>query len=158
MIALLALLACSSTAVPDAAPPVPEALARQECDVCGMTVAGQPPPRGQVQHRDGTHLHFCSLGDLRAHLEAPSPHGAVVATWVELLPAGDPLALPLDALPVGRAEEASFVVGFARPGTMGRPALAYARSAEAEVAAAALGGRVVGWAALRAAPSFEDPR
>jgi nitrous oxide reductase accessory protein NosL len=137
---------------------VPEPSADHVCDVCGMFVSGQPAPRGQVLYRDGTHAHACAVGDLRALVQAPSAHGAVIATWVETVPAGFDPAAPAGApLPWMPADDGWYVVGFARPGTMGRPTLAFATQEAARAAAERVGGRVVRWPALREAPSHRDP-
>jgi copper chaperone NosL len=129
-----------------------------ECAVCGMVVAEQPSPRGQVVHRDGQHGFFCSLGDLRAYLETPTAAGTPERVWVETLPAGfDPAsrdASPRDWVP---ADEAIHVVGVDRAGIMGRPILSFADAASAGTAAALPGARMTTWAALRATPFNELP-
>lgn len=157
-ILLVALLACGGRAAVDQAPALPESLVGQACGVCGMVVQEQPPPRAQLVHRDDVHVHFCSVGDLRAYLDAPSPHGPPRQAWVEVVPGdfdiGTAAALPLPLLAV---EEATYVVGFTRPLVMGRPALAFEAVDEARSAAARLGGFVVGWETLRATPSHLDP-
>jgi len=148
---LLLVLACGGTgqATLDARP---QPMGEAECDVCGMVVREQPAPRGQLLYQDGSRAYVCSIGDLRADLAAPSPHGKVVATWVESLPADfDPAAPPDGALPWIPADQARFVVGFARAGTMGQPGLSYADQAEAEAEAKKVGGHVVSWAQLQAA-------
>lgn len=159
MTLLLALLACGGPQ--QAAPPTPvepAPLAGTTCAACGMVVAEQPPPRGQVLHRDGTHAHLCSIGDLRAYLQAPNPHGQPLGTWVEALPAGyDPADTRSAALPWHDAETAHYVVGFHRPATMGRPALSFADAAAAAEASVRVGGHVVTWGDLRATPHHQDP-
>lgn len=159
MAAALTLAACSGTGATTATVDIaPQALEGQECAVCGMTVRDQPSPRGQVLHKDGTHLHFCSLGDLRAHLEAPSPHGRVLGTWVEALPADyDPGAHDTALQPVIPAERASYVVGFERPRVMGRPTLAFEDPTAAAAAAQRVGGHVVDWSRMTATPSHQVP-
>lgn len=157
---LTLMLACGPATAPDAptAAAAPEAFAGKTCAACGMVVAEQPPPRGQARHRDGTHAHLCSLGDLRAYLQAPSPHGKVHEVWVEALPAGyDPAAPGTAPLPWLDAADAHYVVGFERPGTMGRPALSFASPDQASEAASRVGGRVVDWSALSNAPHDTDP-
>ena len=155
---ILALLLACNEGGPVEAPVAPVEMADSECAVCGMILREQPSPRGQVQHRDGTHALLCSLGDLRAHLAAPSPHGAAVGVWVEALPPTfDPATNPTLPLPWIPAESASYVVGVPRPLVMGRPALSYREAAEAEAAAAVLGGRFVTWGALLQTPFSEDP-
>ena len=110
-----------------ASPHTPEALADQEDAVCGMFVREQSAPRAQVVHRDGSRFFFCSLSDLMAHRAAPSPHGAVVATFIEVMdPNEDPAETHADPHPWALSSELSFVVGVVRPGVMGRPVLSYA--------------------------------
>ncbi len=111
----------------------PQVLADQECAVCGMTARLQSAPRAQVIHRDGTELFFCSIGDLLVHRFAPSPHGKVVAIFVESMQASEePGRAHLDPHPWIAAAEATFVVGIERPGIMGEPVLVYREGAEAE--------------------------
>ena len=119
--------------------------------VCGMIVREQSAPRAQALHRDGERLFFCSLGDWLVHLAAPSPHGNVVATFVEVMAEHeDPLETHTDPHPWHEAEAASYVVGVERRGIMGEPVLAYADRATAErVAARHAGARVLDLAALR---------
>lgn len=155
----LLLIACTGQPTAERTSAVaPEGLTGQSCAVCGMIAREQPPPRGQVRHRDGTHLHFCSLGDMRAHIQAPSPHGAVTDSWVEALPAGyeraDRSRAPLTWIP---AEQASYVVGFERPRVMGVPALSFEMVSDATEAARRVGGRVVDWPAMRTTPAHQIP-
>jgi len=131
--ALFALLSAGcSEAAPEASEQTlrAESLSNHECAVCGMVVAEQPAPRAQVVHRDGTRRYFCSQGDLMSHLQAPSPHGAVQATFVEAL---DPLVKLEDVGKSERAwipaEAAQYLVGRKRRGIMGEPVLVYAADA-----------------------------
>ena len=153
---MLALLfACSSEATdaPVAIEPQPNELS--ECGVCGMTVGEQPAPRAQLQDRDG-HVHFCSIGDLRAFLSAPSPRGEALGIWVEALPQ-DYDAAGLDSSPQAwvPAEQATFVVGFQRGSVMGLPVLSYAEEGHADQAAKAVEGHTTDWGALKAT-SFDQ--
>lgn len=129
-----------------------------ECAVCGMVVREQPSPRGQVVHRDGEHAFLCSIGDLRAYVQAPGPRGEPVATWVEALPEGLDLgARDAAQQPWILAEGARYVVGFERSGVMGLPVGSYASAEAASLAASALAGREATWSALRATPFNELP-
>jgi nitrous oxide reductase accessory protein NosL len=111
----------------------PQDLAGQECAVCGMTARLQSAPRAQAIHRDGSQLFFCSIGDLLVHRSAPSPHGKVVAIFVESMQASEEPGLShVDPHPWIAAAEATFVVGIERPGIMGKPVLVYRDVAEAE--------------------------
>ena len=125
MTAILALLlACGggSTVAIDATPKPVEGA---ECEVCGMTVRDQPSPWAEVLHRDGERAFLCSVADLRAYLQNPSAHGKPVEVWVQALPADyDPSsAVGSDTYPWIPAADAVFVVGVARTGVMGVPAL-----------------------------------
>lgn len=150
MTLFLAMLACSSAKTETAAlDPVEIGLA--ECAVCGMVVREQPAPRAQVVHRDGERAHLCSIGDLRAYLAAPSPHGRTTAVWVEALPTGlAPADIGTALRPWQPAELAHYVLGVPRSGVMGEPVLSYGNSWEAEEEATRLSGRVVPWAELTA--------
>lgn len=159
MTALLAVLfACGGavTAPIDvAAAPVDLA----ECDVCGMTVRDQPSPWAEVLHRDGHRVFLCSVADLRAYLQNPSPHGNPVGVWVQAIPADYDFASGVgsETYPWIPATDATFVVGVARKGVMGIPALTYADRAVAEQAAAQYGGRVASWDVLQTLPFNEAP-
>jgi nitrous oxide reductase accessory protein NosL len=110
----------------------PEPIANAEDAVCGMLVREQPAPRAQAVHRDGTRVYFCSLGDLMAHLSAPSPHGKVHAIFVEVLePDEDPTQVNTQDHEWIVASDAVFVVGVPRTGIMGAPVLVYRDAAEA---------------------------
>jgi len=104
----------------------PQSFDGAECAVCGMTVADQASPRGQAQHRDGGHVHFCSVGDLAVYLESPGPAGPPLAVWVEALPLDlDPVEHDVASQPWIAVEDAVFVLGDPRR-VMGTPVLSYA--------------------------------
>jgi nitrous oxide reductase accessory protein NosL len=131
------LLGCAGEENPsDAKALDPEAFSDHACAVCGMLVRDQPAPRGQVVHRDGERAFTCSVADLLAYLEAPSPHGAPAAVFVEVLSADAP-PLKLQTAPHAwmDAESAGYVVGVDRPGIMGAPVLVYRDLESAEHAA-----------------------
>ena len=149
----IGLSACSgsSATTADPASTAAQPLARQMCEVCGMVVDEQPSPRGQLVHRDGTHLHFCSLGDMRIYLSAPSPRGKPVAMHVEDLPTSfDPAATDTVERPWIDATSAHYVVGFERAGIMGKPVATFSDRAAADQVAARVSGQVVSWEAWRA--------
>lgn len=130
-----------------------------ECAVCGMVVREQPAPRGQVLRRSGVREHACSLGDLRALLAVPSPHGKVEQAWVEVLPADATLdQLGHEPHPWAPAETAHYVAGVERPHVMGAPILSYASAGEADAAAARLGGYRTSWQSLNDTPFAEAPQ
>lgn len=120
-----------------------------ECAACGMIVREQPAPRAQIVHRDGERAFFCSIGDMVTYRASPSPHGEVVATHVEVLPAdADPATNDTARRPWVEAERAAFVLGVPRRQIMGEPVLVYATTGEAASAATRHGGRAVDWAEL----------
>jgi len=148
----------------EAAPPVrAAAIGPAECGACGMVVREQPAPRGQLVHRDGTRMFFCSLGDLIQYQQAPSPHGKAKAVFVEVQPASvDVNKVAMLPKPWISAEKAHFVLGVRRRTIMGPPVLAFATAADASAAAtrllaeghpaaAPLPWRALGPAVLRAA-------
>jgi copper chaperone NosL len=157
--ALLVFLGCGGGASNEAAAPlVAMEPAGAECAVCGMVVREQPSPRGQVVHRDGEHAFLCSLGDLRAYVQAPGPRGEPVATFVEALPAGHDLSkTDTAAQPWTAAADAHYLVGFDRPGVMGLPIGSFSSEEGAALAASALSGRQATWNALRTTPFNELP-
>jgi copper chaperone NosL len=124
-----------------------EPIGGAECAACGMVVREQPAPRGQLVFHDGTRAFACSAADLIQVLAAPSPHGKPTRVFIEVLDPDVPPAQVKSTTPTrwANAFEAHYVVGVARPGVMGPPVLAYASKNEADRAAAAFGGRAVGW-------------
>ena len=122
-----------------------------ECGVCGMVVREQPAPRGQMRHRDGKQVWFCSVGDMAQYLRAPSAHGKASHVWVEALPAdADPRRPDVAPRPWYPAAELHHVLGIARPGIMGAPVMSYAAAAEARAVVARSGGEVLPWTELQA--------
>jgi copper chaperone NosL len=131
----------------------PSPIATTSCEVCGMVVAEQPAPRGQLVYRDGTRAHFCSLGELRATVQGRSPHGSPVALYVEALPADfDPAANATAEQSWIPAEGATYLTGATRPMVMGLPLLSFADGAEAQEAATRLGLGVATWPDVRDTP------
>lgn len=151
MTAVIALLlgACSSGPASSELNVAPADLVDAECAVCGMVVGEQPAPRGQVVYRDGTHVHTCSIADLRALVQAPSPRGAPRAVYVEGLEASfDPASTDAAPRPWIAADDAWFVFGATRPMVMGLPVLTYADEAVATVVADGLSGSRARWDAV----------
>lgn len=130
-----------------------------DCGVCGMVVTEQPAPRAQVVHRGGERVYLCSIADLRAYLQSPSRRGPPAAVWVEALRDGDPLTRD-DTAPRGwvSPETLTWVVGFERPGVMGRPALGFSDASVAEATRAVLGARSATWQQLLETPFDRDPQ
>lgn len=117
-----------------------------ECASCGMIIREQPSPRGQLVHRDGTRAFFCSLADLAAYHDMPSPHGRVLGAWVEALPVElDPAAHDVTEQAWIDVNAAHFVVGVAPRRVMGTPALTYESADDASRVAARSGGRALRW-------------
>jgi len=155
LVALAFASACSETHDPERrAAASPAEIDDQEDPVCGMLTREQPAPRAQVVHRDGERAFPCSIGDLLVALASPSAHGRAADVFVEVLTVDeDPSLASRDAHAWRRAEEATFVVGVARPGVlvMGPPVLVYASREEARaVADRYAGATVLDFAALRA--------
>jgi nitrous oxide reductase accessory protein NosL len=132
----------------------------ESCAACGMVMDEQPAPRGQVVYSDGHHAHACSIADLLLVAQTPSPHGKVVATFVEVQDAAaDPVPSDAAVQPQERGEALHFVRGVARRGVMGAPVMAFRDAARAQAAAASHRGEVVDWAKLRAeGPGEVAPR
>ena len=160
MIVLAMLIACGGPGAPAVDVVVePQPVFGAECAVCGMMVAEQPAPRGQVVYRDRTHAHFCSIGDLRASLQAPSPHGKATHVYVEALPAAvDPALTNTAPLPWVDAQQAWFVFGAERPLVMGLPVLSFADSEAANAVAKRLGQPVVRWPTVIDTPFHTLPK
>jgi nitrous oxide reductase accessory protein NosL len=160
MRAVFALLlgACGSTTTTAEIDLAPADMTDAECAVCGMVVGEQPAPRGQVIYRDGTHLHTCSIADLRALVQAPSSRGTPTGVYVEGLEASfDVATTDLSPRPWITAEDAWFVFGATRPMVMGLPILTFADEAAATQAATALSGSQAQWDAVSTTPFNEAP-
>ncbi len=159
LIACLFLVACGGSKTSSADQKAqPDGFEGSSCAVCGMVVDEQPPPRGQVRHRDGSHRFTCSLGDLRAYVQAPNPLGDPTDIWVEDLGAGwQPDDSSYGARPWIAASDASYVVGLERPRVMGLPVASFKEPSAAEAMSKGEGRKVVTWAQLKATPFSEAP-
>jgi nitrous oxide reductase accessory protein NosL len=128
----------------------PVSIDDQEGAVCGMLVRDQSAPRAQVIHRDGERSFLCSIGDLLAYLEVPSPSGEPLEVLVEVMePDEDPLASHPEPHPWVSAAEAVYVIGIPRRGIMGEPVLVYVDVETAEQVTAGTSARLVDFAELQ---------
>lgn len=136
-------------AAPEAVDLEPVAISDQEGAVCGMLIREQSAPRAQVVHRDGERAFVCSIGDLLAYLDAPSPHGAPARVLVEVMQAQQPPAEShTGAHPWIDATAGVYVVDVERPQIMGPPVLVYRDRTAAEQAVAGGPGTILDWEAL----------
>jgi copper chaperone NosL len=127
----------------------PVAITDQEGAVCGMLIREQSAPRAQVVHRDGERAFVCSIGDLLAYLDAPSPHGAPAGVLVEVMqPEQRPADSHTGAHPWIAVEDAVYVVGIERTQIMGAPVLVYRDRAAAEQVATGEAAKILSWAEL----------
>jgi len=151
------LASCQSGASGPAVSGVAEDFDGHDCAACSMIVREQSAPRGQVIHRDGTRLYFCSVSDMLTYLQAPSPHGKVAAMWVETLdPAADPVAFDVSRHPWMDATRASYVLGVEKPRVMGVPIVAYASPEDAQrVVSRSEGAKFVDWETLKASEGLQ---
>lgn len=148
--------ACSRDGVSSAVDRAAQDFDGNECAACGMIVREQPSPRAQAVHRDGERVYFCSIGEALTYIAMPSPHGAIVATYVEVMaPDVDPTLNATERTPWVAAESATYVVGVARTHVMGEPVLALAARVDAARAATRLGGRVATWSQLTSGNALE---
>ncbi len=155
---VLLLGACGTTTTSSEVDLAPMDMTDAECAVCGMIVGEQPAPRGQVVYRDGSHLHTCSIADLRALVQAPSSRGTPTGVYVEGLEASfDPTSMDLAPRPWIAVEDAWFVFGATRNMVMGLPVLTYAEEAAATEATTALSGTQAQWEAVFATPFNQAP-
>lgn len=130
-------------------PAAAQAIGVAECAACGMVVREQPAPRGQLLHRDGKRVWFCSVGDLAQYLAAPSPHGKPRAVWVEALAAdAAPRRPDVGVRPWHLAESLHHVLGIDRPGIMGAPVMSYEDAAAARAVVERAGGEILPWPEL----------
>lgn len=149
---------CSRESANSAVDRTAHAIDGDECAACGMIVREQPSPRAQAVHRDGERVFFCSIGESVNYLSSPSPHGALIATYVEVLaPDADPALDATERRPWVPADQATYVVGVARPRVMGEALLAYPTRAQAAAAAARFHGRVASWTQLTGNEALAPP-
>ena len=129
----------------------PEPIAAASCAACGMTVAEQPAPRGQVVYRDGHHAHACSISDLVLVAQTPSPHGTPVAVFAEAQDTAiDPIPAETTVQPQHAVNALTFVKGAKRRGIMGTPVLAFMDAARARKVAGSLELSTSRWEELTA--------
>ena len=149
---LLALGACSTKGAEQTFDHSAHEVDGEECGACAMIVREQSAPRGQVLHRDGTRHFFCSVSDMLAWLEAPSPHGEAVGQWVEVLnPEADPADFDSAPKPWAPADQVTYVIGVPKPRVMGQPILTYRARVLADARAKQHeGARVLDYETLRA--------
>ena len=84
------------------------------------------------------------------YLDAPSPHGAASATYVEVLDESAAADVQTtDAHRWVKTEDASYVFGIEREGVMGMPVLVYDQLDAARTSASAHHGDVLSWDGLR---------
>ncbi len=151
-------IGCFQTLPESTADPSPIAMDEAACSVCGMLVAEQPSPRGQVVYKNGRHHHLCSLSELRAEVQNASPFGEPIAVYVEALPNDfDPTRMETHELPWIAANEAHYVGGVSRPRVMGIPLLSYAEEDVAQDVAARLGAKPISWQAVVDTPFSVAP-
>lgn len=156
LVALLTCVACSRGGASSGVDSSARDFAGDECAACGMIVREQPSPRAQVVHRDGERAFFCSIGEGLTYVATPSPHGAIVATYVEVMDgAADPAADATAPRPWMAATRATYVLGVRRPRVMGVPVLAYATRNAAASAARRFTGRVATWSQLTSGDALE---
>lgn len=119
------------------------------CESCGMIVREQSSPRGQIVHRDGKRSYFCSLSDMMNYLENPSPHGKVLAIFVESMDAKiDPLVFDTKPQPWLPASQGTYVLGVKKTRVMGVPILSYKDPKDAHLWGQKYKGKSVSWTAL----------
>jgi len=129
-----------------------------ECKACGMVVREQPAPRMQVVHRDGSHFHFCSVGDSVHYLADQSAHGKAVGVFVEVLRASeDPQIIDVDEHEWVEVEQAFYVTDVPRRGVMGSPVLVYRSKSEADDAAKRYEGTVKTWSEVKTVILHPEP-
>ncbi len=147
------LTGCGSTDGAALPPFEASTLDHHECAACGMIVRNQPAPRAQLQHRNGERAFFCSVGDLLAYLDAPSPHGPAANVAIEVL--GEIPTSPLprtssnQSPPWRDAGDLHYVVGVERTGIMGPPVLTFESRADADrMSRSNSGAQSVSWSQL----------
>ena len=119
-----------------------------ECAACGMIVREQPAPRGQLIHRDGERVFFCSAADMLSYVDVPSPHGKPAAIYVETSSA-EPDAPGTAKRPWTDAKTAWYVTGIENPLIMGFPILTYTTRESAQSVASSVTGQIHDWKGIR---------
>ncbi|GAB2719630.1 nitrous oxide reductase accessory protein NosL [Halomonas garicola] len=129
--------------------PTPKALADAEpiasgdsCHVCGMTIREHPGPKGEAfMGRDEAPLKFCSTAELFTFLRQPENESQLSHAYVHDVGRTD-WETPEDDAFI-RADEAVYVIGHDRRGSMGHTLAPFADKNAAEAFVKDRGGKVV---------------
>lgn len=115
--------------------------AGDECEVCGMLIAGFPGPKGQAFIRQRSEpLKFCSTVDLLSWMLQPETAGVLEAAYVHDMTSAD-WERPDDNRYID-ARVAWYVAGHSGRGAMGPTLATFATQAAADEYSARAGGRV----------------
>lgn len=115
------------------------------CELDGMTLADHPGPKGQIRYADGHVAYFCDTMELLSMYLAPEQVRKIESAYTQDMAKAD-----WDA-PTGhwiRIEQAFYVEGSKRLGSMGPTLASFATRADAEAFAREYGGKVLAFDAI----------
>ncbi len=147
-LATLALGACGrkDDATGDAAKPR-EIAAQTSCSLDGMLLADYPGPKGQIIFKGSSEVNwFCDTVELLSTLLKPEQVRPVLAAHVQDMAKADwdkPVGQWIDA------QQAVYVLGSKRQGSMGPTAASFATEAAAQAFVQQWGGRVLRYAEIK---------
>ncbi|GAA5073231.1 nitrous oxide reductase accessory protein NosL [Lysobacter panacisoli] len=134
----LLLSACGERTSVTTAPIEPRA--GEICELDGMTLADFPGPKGQIRYADGKTSYFCDTVELLSVVLMPEQVRKVDGAYTQ------DMARANWETPAGhwiRVEDAFYVEGSRRVGSMGPTLASFALRADAEVFARKFGGKVL---------------
>lgn len=142
VLASFVLMASACTgATPVAAPAEPRA--GEICELDGMTLTDFPGPKGQIRYAGGKVSYFCDTVELLSAVLVPEQVRKVEGAYTQ------DMARTGWEMPKGhwiRVEEAFYVEGSSRVGSMGPTLASFALRTEAEAFARQYGGHVLAFA------------
>lgn len=143
LLALLLLSGCSEPKPETLAAPVPIE-SGDSCHVCGMLISKHPGPKGEafVQGQQAP-LKFCSTMELFVFLQQPENEARLSHAYVHDIGATSWTVPEDDAFIL--ANEAWYVVGHERRGSMGHTLASFAEHATAEAFHNTYGGKVIAY-------------
>lgn len=134
----LALSACAEPAHVDTT--AAELKGDEICELDGMTLSDFPGPKGQIRYVDGKTIYFCDTVELLSQVVAPEQVRAIAGAYTQDMAKAD------WEQPKGhwiRVQDAFYVEGSRRVGSMGPTLASFANRVDAETFAREHGGEVL---------------
>lgn len=110
------------------------------CELDGMTLSDFPGPKGQIRYADGKTIYFCDTVELLSQVVSPEQVRAIAGAYTQDMAKTD------WEQPKGqwiRVQDAFYVEGSRRVGSMGPTLASFASRADADAFAREHGGKVL---------------